>query len=61
MTLPKVERGPSEQRTLHSVEEDYAKYVADGSVKTRAKDVSHSIVALPLVDIEIDHVSLINT
>ena len=61
MTISKKERGPSEPRTLQSIKEDHAKYVADGSRRARAKDVSHSIVAQPFVDIEINHVSLTDT
>ena len=57
MAVPKQERELSHPRTLQSIEDDHAKYVADGSRKDRAKDVSHSITAQPLLDIAIDHVS----
>ena len=49
---------PPEKRTLESIDADYRAYLADGSRKARAKDVSHSIIAKPLINIPLDHVSI---
>ena len=57
MKLPMAEREPSEPRTLLSIDNDFEAYLADGSRKARAEDISHSIIAKPILDIAIDHVS----
>ena len=61
MKLPIAEREPANPRTLQSILESYKEYEADGSRKARAKDVSHSIIAQPMIDIPIDHVSYNDT
>ena len=56
MTIPKDEREPSPARTLQTIIDDFHKYEADGSRRSRAKDISHSIVARPFLEIDTDHV-----
>ncbi|XP_038062601.1 uncharacterized protein LOC119733094 [Patiria miniata] len=58
MATPRDEREQSPARTLQTIMDDFQKYEADGSRRSRAKDVSHSIVAKPFLEIDTDHVVL---
>ncbi|XP_038062587.1 uncharacterized protein LOC119733077 [Patiria miniata] len=60
MRLPITERATATPRTMQSILQSYKAYEADGSVKARSKDVSHSIIAKPIIDIATDHVSRTN-
>ncbi|XP_033109568.1 uncharacterized protein LOC117110846 [Anneissia japonica] len=48
---------PTEHRTLKQINNDYAKFIEDGR-KEMAKEVSRCVIKKPLVDTEIDHVSV---
>lgn len=57
MQLPH-KRDTAPRRTLQSLSESYKAYVADGSRKTRAKEISHSVISKSIMPIEVDHVSI---
>ena len=46
-----------EPRNLQTMQRDYEAYIAHGSERSQAKEISHSVVSLPLMTIAIDHVS----
>lgn len=61
MTVPLTDRSNFPARTLESIEANYKAYIADGSRKSRAKDVSCSVIAMPVLMVPVDHVSLLDS
>lgn len=57
MQVSHTERGNYLPRSLESMQTDYDAYCADGSRKSRAKDISHSVIAQPMLMLPIDQVS----
>ncbi|XP_071941512.1 uncharacterized protein [Antedon mediterranea] len=47
-----------EPRCLQNMSEDYAKFIDSGSKEDKSKDVSRNIVRAPMVNVDIDHVSI---
>ena len=59
MQQPKCQRGPCQIRTLKSINHQYDIFVNDGQQRMRANDISYSVVNRPMLEIEVDHVSLL--
>ena len=51
---------PVQSRTLDTLASDFQVYVEDGSHKSHAKDISHSVISKPMMPIEISHVRNMN-
>ena len=58
MQQPLCEREPAFRRSLQSINEQHQLFVNDGQKRSRAKDVSYSVVSTPMLHVEIDNVSL---
>ncbi len=57
MQRPLCERQASFRRSLQSIREQHQLFVEDGQRRSRAKDVSFSIVSSPMLPVELDYVS----
>ena len=57
MKVPRTERDSFHSRTLDSLQADHEAYLADGSRRARAKDVSHSVIAKSILPVPVDHVN----
>ncbi|XP_033646390.1 uncharacterized protein LOC117305619 [Asterias rubens] len=56
MQRPLCERQASFRRSLQSIKEQHQLFVEDGQKRSRAKDVSFSIVSSPMLPVELDYV-----
>ena len=55
LKTPLATRGSSAPRTLQTIKEDYARFLADGGIHSRAKEYNN-VMAPHFFDIELDQV-----
>jgi hypothetical protein len=56
MQKPRAERAEVPARTQDQMRQHYRRFVDEGSVKPKAKDVSYNVIGQPLLSIPINQV-----